>query len=89
MKKIILPFIFLLSLSLKINANILNDNKFGSDSIACITNISLYREFVKQKNFDDAIQPWRKAYAECPRASKNIYIDGAKIYNFLIKKKQG
>lgn len=89
MKKIILPFIFLLSLSLKINANTLNDNKFGSDSIACITNISLYREFVKQKNFDDAIQPWRKAYAECPRASKNIYIDGAKIYNYLIKKNKG
>ena len=81
--------IILIAFSFSLNANTINDSKFGNDSIACITNISLYREFVKQKNYNDAIQPWRKAYADCPRASKNIYIDGSKIYNYLIKQNKG
>ena len=61
------------------------ESKFGQDSISCVTNISLYREYVKQKNYEDAIGPWRKAYIDCPKASKNIYIDGAKIFNYIIK----
>lgn len=65
------------------------ESKFGQDSISCVTNISLYREYVKQKNYEDAISPWRKAYIDCPKASKNIYIDGAKIFNYNIKKNKG
>ena len=28
--------------------------KWGSDSVTCITNLSLYREYYKQKNYKDA-----------------------------------
>ena len=30
------------------------DGKWGSDSVTCITNLSLYREYYKQKNYKDA-----------------------------------
>ena len=63
--------------------------KFGSDSIQCVTNISLFREYVKQKNYDDALVPWRAAYISCPKSTKNIYIDGAKLYKYLISKNKG
>ena len=67
----------------------LSDGKFGPDSIECIKNRSVYREFVKQKNYDDAEKPWRWAYANCPASSKNIFIDGAKILKHKIKQAKG
>ena len=76
-------------MSIVLSANPISDSKFGSDSVQCVTNISLYREYVKQKNYDDALTPWRKAYQICPKATKNIYIDGAKLYRHLIKKNKG
>lgn len=85
MKNTFLSLFLLVSMS----ASAVVESKFGMDSVACVTNISLYREYVKQKNYDDAISPWRKAYVHCPKATKNIYIDGAKIYNYLIKKNKG
>jgi hypothetical protein len=53
--------------------------KFGEDSISCIMHTSLYREFYKQKNFDDALPHWRWVFTYCPLVSQNLYIDGAKI----------
>jgi tetratricopeptide (TPR) repeat protein len=53
--------------------------KFGNDSISCITHNSLYREFYKQKNYEDALPHWRWVFNNCPLASQNIYIDGAKM----------
>jgi len=61
------------------------ESKYGKDSVKCMMDLSLYREYVKQKNFVEALSGWRRVYAECPRATKNIYIDGAKIYRYLIK----
>lgn len=78
-----------LFLLITFSASAVIESKFGEDSVSCVTNISLYREYVKQKNYDDAIIPWRQAYINCPKATKNIYIDGAKIYNYLIKKNKG
>ncbi|MDB2675155.1 tetratricopeptide repeat protein [Flavobacteriales bacterium] len=78
-----------LFLLITISASAVVESKFGEDSVSCVTNISLYREYVKQKNYDDALSPWRKAYINCPKATKNIYIDGAKIFNYLINKSKG
>ncbi len=58
--------------------------KFGTDSIECLKNSSLYREFVKQNNIKDALPYWRWVYKNCPASSKNIYIDGVKIYTHQI-----
>ena len=53
--------------------------KFGEDSIQCYTHTSLYREFYKQKNFDDALPHWRWVFNNCPLVSQNLYIDGSKM----------
>jgi tetratricopeptide (TPR) repeat protein len=60
--------------------------KYGNDSVKCITHLSLYREFYKQKNFDDAIPHWRWVFTNCPLASQNLYIDGSKIVGYMIGK---
>lgn len=53
--------------------------KYGADSASCVVHLSLYREFYKQKNFKDALPHWRWVFNNCPLASQNLYIDGAKI----------
>ena len=56
----------------------------GDDSIRCIKNLSLYREYVKHGNYPFGLDPWRVVFAECPKSTKNIYIDGAKMFNYFI-----
>ena len=46
-------------------------SKYGTDSAQCVRNLSLYTEFYKQKNYKDAYEPWKKAYAICPKITKN------------------
>jgi tetratricopeptide (TPR) repeat protein len=65
--------------------------KYGKDSVERVTyvkNKSIYREFLKNKNYKDAYQPWRWIYNNVPAASKNTYLDGVKIYKWFIKKEK-
>lgn len=70
------------------------DGKYGDDSVACITNLSLYREYYKQwKSSDykssavnDAIKPWRKVFFGCPASSQNLYLDGLKMMEYKMNK---
>jgi len=69
-------------------------SKYGSDSVTCVMNLSLYREFYKQwkgskyknNSIVDALKSWRLVYASCPRATENIYVDGVKMFSFKLKK---
>ena len=56
----------------------------GEDSIHCIKNLSLYDQYYRQKNFEDALPYWRIVYSECPKATKNIYIHGINMYKNLM-----
>ncbi len=56
----------------------------GEDSIRCARNYSLYREYFKQKNYQDACPYWRIVYKECPKVTKSIYMNGAAMYKFRI-----
>lgn len=58
----------------------------GEDSIRCIKNYSLYREYYKQQNYDLALNPWSIVYTECPKGSKRFYIDGIKMIESSIRK---
>jgi hypothetical protein len=58
----------------------------GEDSVTCITNLSLYRQYAKNRNFDMAYGYWKIVFDECPKASKNIYLDGVKIYRSKLGK---
>jgi tetratricopeptide (TPR) repeat protein len=71
-------------------------NRYGDDSVTCVMNISLYREFFKQwkasnyqnETVKDAIAPWRWVLLNCPRGTENAYIDGVKIMQYQIETAQ-
>jgi len=69
-------------------------SKYGADSVACVTNLSMYREYYKQweasKFAPDAangemIAAWRQVFLNCPRASQYTYTNGEKILDYLIR----
>ena len=59
--------------------------KYGEDSVTCITNFSLYREVYKQQNYREAYTPWKWIVENCPMASKFIFTDGPVILDKLIE----
>lgn len=62
--------------------------KYGAtpeDSVQCVTNLSLYIEYVKQKAYADALPGWRKACEICPKSSKNLYLNGVKMFRSFIQ----
>ena len=73
-----------------------NTGRYGSDSLTCIMNISLYREFFKQwkasdyknETVEDVISPWRWVFLNCPKGTQNTYIDGVRIVSYLIESTQ-
>lgn len=73
---------FLMSIPAISQKGIEDGSKYGQgqDSINCLMNISLYKEFYKHGNYKDAILSWRKVFEECPASSQNLYIDGIKMY---------
>lgn len=76
------------------NSELFGDGKYGDDSVTCITNLSLYREYFKQwkstgyksKAVLDALKPWRKVYNSCPKASQKMYQDGEKMMEYKFNK---
>lgn len=85
MKKIaIVFFTAMMAFSgLKVSAQ----GKFGPDSADCVKYLSYYKEYYKQKNYDDALPNWRKAYKLCPAtASQKMILDGATMMRRLIRK---
>lgn len=64
--------------------------KYGADSANCVTNLSYYREYYKQKNYTDALPNWRRAYKFCPpSANENLLIHGTTLLNLEAKKASG
>lgn len=71
--------------------------RYGSDSIACGNNFSLYREDYRsyQRQLEmgnnesaeeymlNAIPAWRYVFNNCPVLSQNIYRDGVRIMEYL------
>ena len=67
--------------------NVFAQGKYGADSAQCITKLSFYKEYFKQKNYDESIPSWRDAYRLCPpTASQNLLIDGTTLMRRLITK---
>ena len=61
--------------------------KYGADSANCITYLSYYKEYFKQKNYDEALPNWRKAYNICPpTANQTMLVDGTVLIRRLIAK---
>ncbi len=79
---------FIITLTLTLSFSIgeaFSQAKYGADSISCVTNLSLFREYYKQKNYAEALNPWRWTFQNCPSASGNIYKNGPTIIKSMIK----
>ncbi|MEA1885951.1 MAG: tetratricopeptide repeat protein [Bacteroidota bacterium] len=57
----------------------------GQDSANCRRNLSLYKTYYEQDNYDMALKFWRRAFFECPRSSSNLHIHGINMFKDLYK----
>ena len=70
-----------------LGTNSFAQGKYGADSAECIKYLSYYKEYFKQKNYDESLPSWRKAYKICPpTASQNLLIDGTTLLRRLVTK---
>ena len=87
MKKSVSLSILISIAALFVSGNLFAQGKWGADSAECIKYMSYYKEYYKQKAYDEATPNWRKAYSLCPAtASQNMLIDGAVLMRRLISK---
>lgn len=66
-----------------LEAALMDQPRYGNDSVKCVTNWSLYAEYYKQRNYPMSIDPWRWMFFNCPLATQNLYIHGATLVKFL------
>ncbi len=52
----------------------------------CLKNLSLYYEFYKHKNYEDAIGPWRIVFNYCPDSKESLYSYGVNMYRYFTEK---
>jgi len=86
MKRKIWIFAFVL-----MTGSVIGQGQYGStaeDSVKCVTNISLYKEHYKQKNYVDAKQGWINVFDGCPQSQKSTYLNGVKMYRQFISKEK-
>ena len=60
-------------------SNIYAQDKYGAEPEKCKTNLSIFYEYAKAKNYAPAYEPWTWVIENCPTSSKNIYKYGLKI----------
>ena len=55
----------------------------------CISNLSIFAEYYKVKNYDSAYEPWMKVRQECPNMNAAIYSYGKRMLEHYIKTSEG
>ena len=55
----------------------------------CMTNLSIYTEHVKVKNYDAAYTPWKMVYEACPALNRANFVYGERILKDKIRKSSG
>lgn len=63
--------------------------KAQAQNTECVTNLSIYTEHVKVKNYDAAYTPWKMVYETCPGLNRANFIYGERILKDKIKKSSG
>ncbi len=84
MKKITIIIVVVIICAFSVSAQ----EKYGEDEQKCKENLSMFREYYKQKNYIDAYKPWIWTFFNCPKSSQNIYKNGPKIIKEKIKANQ-
>ena len=84
----------LFGMAMSVSAQEATVSKYGTDSVACVTNLSMYREYFKQweaakyapESFsNEMVTAWRAVFLNCPRASQLVYTNGEKIMDYFIR----
>ena len=57
----------------------------GQSPADCPSNLSIFAEFAKVKNYDSAYAPWFEVKTHCPELNEAIYIYGERILGHKIK----
>ena len=87
-------FAVALGMAMSVSAQDATTSKYGADSVATVTNLSIYREAFKQwesaKYSPDAISmemvtAWRYVFLNAMRASQLTYTNGEKIMDYFIR----
>ncbi|MGB3152057.1 MAG: hypothetical protein WBB27_15480, partial [Maribacter sp.] len=55
----------------------------------CMTNLSIFSEHAKVKNYEAAYEPWKMVYEACPQLNNAIYVYGERILDSKIEKSSG
>ncbi len=78
--------IILMSVALLCSVNaVLAQGRYGADSVNCIRNFQLYRDYTKQNNLMEAYPFWVETMNTCPpTVSENMFIEGARILKYKI-----
>ena len=67
--------------------NVSAQGKYGKDSAECIKYLSYYKDYFKQKSYNDALPNWRQAMKICPpTASQNMLLNGMVLLGREINK---
>ena len=84
----------LLGMAISVSAQVASESKYGTDSVACVTNMSIYSEAYKQWEANkfspesismEMVKAWREVFLNCPRSSQLIYTRGEKIMDYFIR----
>lgn len=55
----------------------------------CMSNLSIFAEYYKVKNYNSAYEPWMKVRQECPKINAAIYSYGKRMLEHFINKSEG
>ena len=80
----------ILAVLLATSVSLAQDERYGNtpeQQLKCKEALSVYKSYVKQKNYDEAYIQWRKACSTCPEnAAEGLYYYGAKLVAKELKK---
>ena len=64
-------------------------NSFSQSKEDCLSNLSIFAEYAKVKNYDAAYEPWLEVKSQCPKLNIAIYVYGERLLKSFIKKSEG
>ena len=89
MKKISFIGLALAATLLSTNANAQKYGATPEDSVQCVQNLSIYREFYKQKEYLNAYTSWKEVINNCPKKYLQevpkysaIHVNGKRLYDY-------
>ena len=85
MKKLITALTILISAaSFGQECNVQKEANYGTNESECKANVSIYSEYLKQRNFTEMRVAWWQAQKSCPQYKTLLYENGTYLYQQLL-----